>query len=94
MQTYSGFYASWFLQLCASSVYFSMFVLFTLYQIGFCTYMDACAKDFQEILGSFNQSTEEKRTNDRIATKQALADAIQIHGDMLKYKFNLLRNSN
>lgn len=65
----------------ASLVYFALFIMFTLFQIGFCTYMDACVEDFQAILTDVSKATEIR--ND-ILIKNGLKEAIKIHADMLE----------
>lgn len=84
MNTYSGFYASWILQMNASIVYFALFIMFTLFQIGFCSYMDAGAEDFKAIFNDINRMTTMNRTSNGLETKKALKEIIRIHNDMLK----------
>lgn len=86
MKTYPGFYASWILQMNASFVYFALFIMFTLIQIGFCSYMDACAEDFKTIFNDLHRMTTMDRTSNGLETKKALKDTIQIHNDMLKWE--------
>lgn len=84
MKTYCGFYASWILQMNASFVYFALFIMFTLFQIGFCSYMDACAEDFKAIFNDLNRMTTMNRTLNGLETKMALKETIRIHNDMIK----------
>lgn len=86
MKTYPGFYASWILQMMASFVYFALFIMFTLFQIGFCSYMDACADDFKAIFNELNRMIGINSPSNRLETKKSLKETIRIHNDMLKWE--------
>lgn len=84
MHTYMGFYASWVLQLNSSLVYFALFIMFTLFQIGFCSYMDACVMDFETVLCDLSEFTIKNDGKINHHSKLAMKEAIRIHNDMLK----------
>lgn len=84
MKTYPGFYASWILQMMASFVYFALFIMFTLFQIGFCSYMDAGVEDLKAIFNELNRMTTMHHTSNRLETKTSLKETVRIHNDMLK----------
>lgn len=50
VQTFSGFYCLLLIQCITSFGYFALYALMPLVQIGFCTYMKACATDFKAIM--------------------------------------------
>lgn len=84
IKTYSGYYASWILQMNASFIYFSLVIMYTSLQIGFSSYMDACAEDFKAIFNDLDRMTRMNRTSNGLETKMALKETIRIHNDMLK----------
>lgn len=90
LQTYSGFYASWLMQLLGCVAYFVLYVLISLLQIGFCTYTHAIVDDFKAMMKDVEEHT---RTNYGANTFRetdpyichSFKEAVNMHAEMLEY---------
>lgn len=89
IQTFSGFYATLLVHFISILAYFAIYALMPILQIGFCTYMKACAADFKSMMKDVadyiekNYGENDIRANDphiRICFK----DAVELHVEMLR----------
>lgn len=87
--TFSGFYATLILHFVTTLTYFTVFASVPIFQIGFCTYIRACATDFKTIIKDIeehvknNYSENDFRPSDHFI-RSSFKDAVGLHINMLR----------
>lgn len=84
---YVGFYSDIIPRTLGNANYLEIFIMFMLFQVGFCTYIDACADDYKAIMKPLADYTVDERNVFRSSDeniKSILKEAIDLHVDMLK----------
>lgn len=87
--SYFGFYADVIPRTLGNLVYLEIVSMFMLYQVGFCTYIDACSDDYKSIMKRLTEYTTRNNDGKTIRSsdnyiKTTLKEAIELHGEMLK----------
>lgn len=88
---YVGFYADVIPRTLGNIVYLEIFSMLLLFQVGFCSYIGACAEDYKIIMKrlptQMHQSNKEipsNKLNHGENVKIILNEAIDLHGEMHK----------
>lgn len=84
---YGGFYADVIPRTLGNAVYLEIFIMFMLYQVGFCSYIDACTDDYKTIMKQLNDCTHDESNALQLSDysiKCCLKEAIDLHTEMLK----------